>query len=53
MVGLLGLEVNAEKTDCLLREQNAEETECMFICGRQNHNKLSACSYVAGGITTN
>ena len=38
MVGLLGLEDNAEKTECLLTEQNAEQTECMFICGRENQN---------------
>jgi hypothetical protein len=34
----IGLEENAEKTECLLTEQNAEQTECMFVCGRQNHN---------------
>ena len=39
MVDLLGLEVNADKTECLLTEQTAEKTECMFICGEQNHNK--------------
>jgi len=38
MVDLLGLEVHAEKTECLLTEENAEQTECIFICGRQNHN---------------
>jgi hypothetical protein len=38
MVDLLGLEVHAEKTECLLTEQNAAQTECMSICGRQNHN---------------
>ena len=38
-VDLLGLEVPAEKTECLLTEQNAAaQTECMFTCGRQNHN---------------
>jgi hypothetical protein len=38
MVDLFGLEGHAEKTECLLTEQNAEQTECMFICGRQNYN---------------
>lgn len=38
IVDLLGLEVPAEKTECLLTEQNAAQTECMFVCGRQNHN---------------
>jgi hypothetical protein len=38
MVDLIGLEENAEKTECLLTEQNAEQTECMFICSRQNYN---------------
>jgi len=38
IVDLLGLEVPAGKTECLLTEQNAAQTESMFICGRQNHN---------------
>jgi len=39
MVDLLVLEVNAEKTECLLTEQNAEQIVRMFMYGRQNHNK--------------
>ena len=39
MVGLLGLEVNTKKTECMLTEQNATQTQCMFICGKQNNSK--------------
>jgi hypothetical protein len=37
IIDLLVLEVPAERTECLLTEQNAAQTECMFTCGRQNH----------------
>ena len=37
MVDLLGLEVHAEKTECVLTEQNTTQTEWMFLCGRLNH----------------
>ena len=42
MVDLLVLEVNAEKTVCLLTEENAGQIVCMLTCGRQNHNKNTA-----------
>jgi len=53
MIYLRDLEVNAEKTECLLTEENAEKTECIFICGRQNHNINIASQSSENGQNSN